>query len=118
VDVVGTKTSFIVLPGALAMEDLSVPMPTEIERKAATYQGGGETAIWRRWGYVLAPAGYDWVGSEEAFPSDLTYRYAVEAGTPKSFTDVTSATLADTTGTWKRKTASALSLGILPVFHS
>jgi len=118
VDIVGNKTSFIVLPGAVAMEGLNIPIPTEIERKAATYMGGGETAIWRRWGYVLAPAGYDWIGSEEAFPSDVAYRYVVEAGTPMALTGVASATLADTTGTWKRKSASALSLGILPVFHS
>ena len=117
VDIVGNKTSFIVMPGALAMEDLTVPMPTEIERKAGTYQGGGETAIWRRWGYVLAPAGYDWVGSEEAFPSDAAYRYVVESGAPKTLSDSTDL-LANVVGTWKRKAASALSLGILPVFHS
>jgi len=117
VDIVGNKTSFIVMPGALAMEDLTVPMPTEIERKAGTYQGGGETAIWRRWGYVLAPAGYDWVGSEEAFPSDAAYRYVVESGAPKTLSASTDA-LANVVGTWKRKAASALSLGILPVFHS
>jgi len=117
VDIVGNKTSFIVMPGALAMEDLTVPMPTEIERKAGTYQGGGETAIWRRWGYVLAPAGYDWVGSEEAFPSDAAYRYVVESGTPKTLSASTN-DLANVVGTWKRKAASALSLGILPVFHS
>jgi hypothetical protein len=117
VDIVGNKTSFIVMPGALAMEDLTVPMPTEIERKAGTYQGGGETAIWRRWGYVLAPAGYDWVGSEEAFPSDAAYRYVVESGAPKTLSASTD-DLANVVGTWKRKAASALSLGILPVFHS
>jgi len=105
------------MPGALAMEDLTVPMPTEIERKAGTYQGGGETAIWRRWGYVLAPAGYDWVGSEEAFPSDAAYRYVVESGTPKTLS-ASADPLANVVGTWKRKAASALSLGILPVFHS
>jgi len=117
VDIVGNKTSFIVMPGALAMEDLTVPMPTEIERKAGTYQGGGETAIWRRWGYVLAPAGYDWVGSEEAFPSDAAYRYVVESGAPKTLS-ASANDLANVVGTWKRKAASALSLGILPVFHS
>jgi len=117
VDIVGNKTSFIVMPGALAMEDLTVPMPTEIERKAGTYQGGGETAIWRRWGYVLAPAGYDWVGSEEAFPSDAAYRYVVESGAPKTLS-ASADLLENVVGTWKRKAASALSLGILPVFHS
>jgi hypothetical protein len=118
VDIVGTKTSFIVLPGALAMENLEVPLPVEIDRDASAYKGGGTTEIWYRWGYVLAPAGYDWAGSETAFPSDASYGYAVESGTPKALSTVTSGTLASTTGTWIRKSASALSLGILPVFHS
>jgi len=117
VDIVGAKTSFIVLPGALAMENLAVPEPTEIDRNASSYKGGGTTTIWRRWGYVLAPAGYDWVGDEEAFPTNEAYRYVIEAGTGKTLVTATNA-LADTTGTWKRKTASALSLGILPVFHA
>ena len=117
VDLVGTKTSFIVLPGAVAMESLMVPEPTEIDRNASSYKGGGTTTIWRRWGYVLAPAGYDWVGDEEAFPSDEAYRYVVESGTGVAMTAATDA-LSSTTGTWKRKSASALSLGILPVFHS
>jgi len=118
VDIVGTKTSFIVLPGAIAMRPLAVPMPTEIERSPAAFMGGGTTQIWYRWGYVFAPAGYDWIGSEEEFASDDSYRYVVEASTPKALTTVTSGTLADTAGTWNRKFSSALSLGILPVFHS
>jgi len=117
VDIVGTKTSFIVLPGAMAMEQLSVPVPTEIDRNASSYKGGGHSSIWYRWGYVLAPAGYDWQGSQEAFPTDAAYRSVVENGTPILLNDATAA-LADTVGTWGRKTASALSLGILPVFHS
>lgn len=117
VDIVGTKTSFIVLPGALAMASLSVPDPTEIDRNAAAYKGGGTTDIWYRWGYVLAPAGYDWVGSKEAFPSDADYGKVVEAGSPVALADATTG-LAGVTGTWNRKFNSALSLGILPVFHS
>ena len=118
VDITGPKTSFIVLPGALAMEGLSVPVPTEIERVAKSYKGGGTTDIWYRWGYVLAPAGYDWVGPENAFPADADYVKAVEGGTAKTLTTVASATLAATTGIWNRKFSSALSLGILPVFHA
>ena len=117
VDIIGAKTSFIVLPGALAMEGLTVPEATEIDRNASSYLGGGTTTIWRRWGYVLAPAGYDWVGDEKAFPSNEAYRYVVEAGVGMTLTNATTA-LANTVGTWKRKTASALSLGILPVFHA
>jgi len=115
VDIVGTKTSFIVLPGALAMVPLMVPEPVEIERKAAAYKGGGTTTIWYRWGYILAPAGYNWAGSADDFPADADYYKAIET-TPKVLTDVT--TIANATGTWVRKANSALSLGILPVFHS
>lgn len=118
VDIVGTKTSFIVLPGAIAMRPLSVPDQVEIERKAAAYKGGGTTSVWYRWGYVMHPAGYDWAGNKEAFPTDAEYRYAVEGGTPKALASVASGTLASTTGTWVRKSSSALSLGILPIFHS
>jgi hypothetical protein len=118
VDIVGTKTSFVVLPGAIAMEPLAVPEPTEIYRDARKYKGGGTTDIWYRWGYVAAPAGYDWIGATNAFPSDADYMNAVEGGTPKALTSVGSGTLASTTGTFNRKFTSALSLGILPIFHS
>lgn len=117
VDIVGTKASFIVLPGALAMEGLSVPTPTEIERKAGAYQGGGTTDIWYRWGYVLAPAGYDWAGSKALFPSDADYVKVIQGGSPVTLAAATSG-LSGVGGTWNRKFTSALSLGILPVFHS
>ena len=116
VDIVGTKTSFIVLPGALAMKPLAVPDQTEIERKAAAYHGGGTTSIWYRWGYVLAPAGYNWTGDQEAFPTDAQYKGVVEGGAFKALTAATD--VANVQGTWGRKSSSALSLGILPVFHS
>lgn len=118
VDIVGTKTSFIALPGTIAMENLAVPEPTEIERKASSYQGGGTTDIWYRWGYVAAPAGYDWVGNKEAFPSDADFMSVVEGGTSKALLNATALNLDGVTGTWNRKFTSALSLGILPVFHS
>jgi len=41
----------------------------------------------------------------------------VSSGTPSALASATSA-MATTTGTWIRKMSSALSLGILPVFHS
>jgi hypothetical protein len=117
VNIVGSETSFIVAPGSVAMTALNVPDSTEIERKAAAYKGGGTTEIWYRWGYILLPAGYDWKGSEDEFASDATYQAAVEDGTPKSIITLTDA-LADTVGTFQRKSSSALSLGILPIFHS
>lgn len=118
VDIVGTKTSFIVLPGAIAMEQLSVPEPTEIYRDARKYKGGGTTDVWYRWGYVAAPAGYDWIGDTTKFPSDAEYMNVVEGGTAKALESVASGNLAATTGTFNRKATSALSLGILPIFHS
>ena len=117
VDIVGAKTSFIVLPSALAMRGLSVPDSVEITRDGNKYKGGGSTSIWYRWGYVLAPAGYDWAGSQNQFPSDADYMKAVAAdGTAVGLTSAGDG-LSGFKGTWARKTASALSLGILPVFH-
>jgi hypothetical protein len=116
INALSVKTSFIVLPGAVAMEPLSIPAPVEIFRDARAYNGGGSTDIWYRWGYVAHPGGYDWVGSTTAFPDDAAYMYSVTGGTPEVFTSATVGVT--TTGTWKRKAASALSLGILPVFHA
>jgi len=116
IDVVGTKTSFIILPGAIAMEPLDVPMPVEFDRKPSAYKGGGTASIWYRWGNIYHPAGYNWVGNEEAFPSDAEYMYVVENGVPKAVTTTIDA-LANVVGTWQRKTSSALTLGVLPVFH-
>lgn len=118
VDIVGTKTSFLVLPGSLAFEQLAVPDQTEITRDGNAYSGGGVTSIWHRWGFVLAPAGYNWAGAQTVFPSDADYKAVLEGGTQKALTAVASGTLASTTGVWERKASSALSLGILPVFHS
>jgi hypothetical protein len=116
VDIAGAKTSFIVLPGALGMANLSVPMPVEIGRTASAYKGGGTTEIWYRWGYIFTPAGYSWNGLETAFASDDSYQYVVESTTPKAVSAI--GTIGNVRGTWTRKTSSALSLGILPVFHA
>lgn len=117
VDIVGTKCTFIVLPGAIQMEPLAIEVPTEIKRDPGAYKGAGSTEIWSRWGHVIMPAGYDWNGATDAFPSDAAYAYAVESATPKALTSVTNG-VASTTGVWVRKSASALNLGILPIFHS
>jgi len=115
-----TRTSFIILPGSIAMQALTVPMPTEIDRAASAYKGGGTTSIWYRWGYVLAPAGYNWDGPQTAFPTNDDYQSVMESS---AITPLASATSGLVTGgyvkgVWERKTASALSLGILPVFHN
>lgn len=125
-NIVGTKTSFIVLPGSLAFEAIEVPDQTEITRNGAKYKGGGVTDIWHRWGYVLAPAGYNWNGAEDDFPSNADYMAVydddldgVGAGTVGGYVPL-SGTIngAIIRGTWERKVQSALSLGILPVFHT
>lgn len=118
IDLVGTTTSFIVLPGAIAMEQLAIETPTEILRNAAAYQGGGTTEVWHRWGYVAAPAGYDWQGKDDEFVKNEGYMGVLENGLMASQKALTAATLgANTRGVWARKFTSALSLGILPVFH-
>jgi hypothetical protein len=119
VDIIGTKTSFLVAPGALAMAMLDVPDSVEIFRDARAFAGGGATSIWHRWGYVIAPQGYNWIGSESVFPADTDYSKIVQAGSPMLLTAATSGLATGAvSGTWERKAASALSLGILPVFHS
>lgn len=119
VDIVGTKCSFIVLPGAIAMEPLAVPDPVEIDRDAGAYMGGGTTDIWYRWGYVAHPAGYNWGGAQTAFPSDADYvKVTADGGTTNVVLTSGASNLTATRGMWVRKTSSALSLGILPVFHA
>jgi hypothetical protein len=106
-NIVGTKTSFLVAPGSVAMAALTVPVPVEMERDAKAYAGGGTTDLWYRWGYMLHPAGYSWAGSEVAFASNAMY-----SAVPTVNVDT------NTRGAWTRKATSALSLGILPVFHA
>lgn len=131
VDIVGTKTSFIVLPGALAFETLDVPEEVEITRDGNSYNGGGSSTIWYRWGYILAPVGYNWAGSQDLFPTNAQYKGVSKIdGTFAALTDAlgdtgnnltNNATPASATawvkGVWERKSSSALNLGILPVFH-
>jgi len=122
IDIAGTKTSFLVTPGALAMAALSVQTPVEIFRDGRAYKGGGSTDIWYRWGYVLHPQGYDWAGAKDAFSADCDYMKVIEDAVPVDLTSATNGLVTGTPayvqGVWQRKTASALSLGILPIFHS
>ena len=111
-----SKTSFLVLPGAIAMEALEVPDSVEIYRDGRAFNGGGATDIWHRWGYVAHPAGYNWRGVSDAFPSNADYENCQESGVQKTITTAASG-LAATLGNWERKSTSALGLGILPIFH-
>jgi hypothetical protein len=91
-----TKTSFLVKPNSIAFKEIDLPVSTEINRNAEAYAGGGSTNVWYRYGFVVHPTGYDWVGTTTAFASN--------------------AALA-TAGSWARK-LDPLNLGILPIFHS
>lgn len=117
VDLVGTETTFIVLPNALAFNALPVPVPVEIQRVAASYMGGGTTEIWHRWGYIAHPRGYTWEASEDKFASDADFMsVSVDDST---WTTLAAATVgANSKAAFQRKATSALSLGILPIFHS
>lgn len=117
VDIVGTKTTFLVLPGSLKFKNLSMPIPFEVQRTAASFQGGGSTDMWYRWGYVVHPAGYNWTGAEDAFPTDADYTAVYQADGDK-FTLTGIADVIGAHASFKRKYTSALTLGILPVFHS
>jgi len=122
VDIVGTRTSFVCLPGSIALEPLAVPNPVGIDNDESSYHGGGSTDVWYRWGNVAHPVGYDWVGPDNKFPSDADYKGVIVNNSnivvPITDASVTANTNEDTTeSVWRRKTASALSMGILPVFH-
>jgi hypothetical protein len=119
VDIVGTKTSMIILPNAIAFNNIAVPMPVEVERRAATYQGGGSTDLWYRWAYVAHPRGYTWNGSEDEFSSDASVQAVGAAGAITSSLNVAGTVIDNTTrSAYARKATSTLSLGILPVFHA
>ena len=117
VDLVAPLTTFIVMPNSLAFNNMTVPLPVEVDRKAAAYQGGGVTDVWYRWGYVVHPRGYTWNGSEDQFASDANYMEIKDGS--GDMIPLAGATLdAATRGAFVRKSTSALSLGILPIFHS
>jgi len=119
VDIAGPQTSFIVLPGAVAMEGLDVPNPTEIFRDGRAFNGGGSTDVWYRWGYVAHPGGYDWIGASTVFPTNTDYAACIESGTSMDIAAATAGLVTGgaVTGSWNRK-AQSLGLGILPVFHN
>ena len=90
-----TKVTVVIAPGALAFEKVPHPMPVEIDRDASAFQGGGSTELWYRYGFVAHPIGYDWTGSDNAFPTNDAYKASTA---------------------WNRK-LGAYNLKILPIFH-
>lgn len=91
-----TKTTLIVKPSSIHFSPIAPPVPVEVERDAAAYTGGGTTSIWYRYGFIVHPDGYDWVGATNAFATNTNY---------------------GTAGSWARK-ADYLNLGILPILHA
>jgi len=117
VDIVGRYTSYLILPGAIAMEQLDIPNPVGVDNREASYHGTGVAEIWHRWGFVIHPGGYTWAGDEEHFPTNQDYASVRVGSTTKRVADLQAGDHATVKGVWQRKTASVLSLGILPVFH-
>ena len=93
---VSTKTTLIVKPGAIAFTPMTLPDPVGVERRESSYNGGGDTAIWYRWGYVAHPWGYDYVGAQTGYATDAL----LAAG-----------------ASWSRK-VDPLNSAILPIFHA
>jgi hypothetical protein len=117
IDLIGTETTFIVMPNSLAFNSLAVPVPVEVQRNAASYSGGGTTDVWYRWGYIVHPRGYSWNANEDAFASNPAYMEVGVGG--DEYAPLAGATMIpEGRGAFIRKATSALSLGILPIFHS
>lgn len=91
-----TKTTFLVAPGSIVFTEVPNPVPTEVDRDASTYKGGGSTNIWYRYGFIVHPKGYDWTGATSDFATNTTLAAAAS---------------------WERK-VDPLNLSILPIFHS
>jgi hypothetical protein len=91
-----TKTTFLVKPNAIAFREIPIAIPTEIDRAAAAYAGGGSTDLWYRYGFVAHPLGYDWAGATNVFATNTTLGAAAS---------------------WTRA-VDPLNLGIVPIFHS
>ena len=106
------------------MAQLSVPMPVEMFRDANTYHGSGSTDIWYRWGYVMHPMGYNWLGNTTAFATsidpDNDVTYAGQGRANANGDNIEGTSLGNSyvgTQVWGRE-YDPLNLGILPIFHS
>ena len=106
VDTASVRTSFLVMPGSVALHSLPVPNPVAFDRDESISRGTGTTEAWYRWGYVMHPLGYTWGGSKTAFVAN--------SGENTSSYDNTSATLASNF----TRVNDMLNLGILPIFHA
>ena len=91
-----TKTSLLVLPGAISMSAVSVTNPVAFDRDESVGGGAGLQELWYRWGNVYHPRGYSWTGAKTAFASNGNF---------------------EASGAWTRKETVG-NLGILPIFHA
>ena len=91
-----TKTSYLMLPGALYQSDVVVPNPVAFDADESVGRGSGNREIWYRWGNIYHPRGYTWAGAVNTFATNASYQ-------------------ADSA--WTRKETVG-NMGILPIHHS
>lgn len=60
-------------------------MPVEMDRKAAGGNGGGAEVLWERKTFLLHPAGFSWVGSEDQNASPTPAAFADGANWEREF---------------------------------
>ena len=100
------NTSYIVLPGAIALNDVDVRRPIAFSQDESKGLGSGKDQIWARTGYIIHPRGYNWNAVTTAFPGD--------AGDGVSFYNDETATRASS---WESK-AEVVNKMILPIYHA
>lgn len=98
-EISSAKVSYMMLPASLFMSNVQVPNPVAVDRNENVGMGTGRTTAWYRWGYVMHPRGYSFVGTQTQFATNAALTGS--AGTPA----------------WERK-SDILNLGILPIFHA
>ena len=64
------KVSYIVKPGAFHYSEVAQVNPTALERNELAGNGGGAVTILSRWGNIMHPKGFSWIGSLTEFPAN------------------------------------------------
>ena len=111
-----TRTSFLVLPGAVSMLNLDVPNPVAFDRDESVGRGTGSVEAWYRWGYVMHPRGYSWRGVTNAFVAN-TDATATRAANGSDVSGYFHNVTTNQRTPWARQ-EDMLNLGILPIFHN
>ena len=116
-----TRTSLIVRPEAMAAVPMGVNRPVEFDRDASTGRGSGRDEIWLRWGYILHPRGYGWVGDTGSFARNDDVAVSLDSrdsADAKAYGGSAAQNRGYSSGSnWTRLDKPGL-LRILPVFHS